>query len=100
MNSAQYHMTIGSGPAYLFSSGNSKNVDRHFRWMQQYALDGVLLQRFVTKPPRRGRSERRYGRRRSQGRLELRDEHVPSDFSFRVPARERQAAGVSMGGAD
>lgn len=42
-------MTIGANPAYLFSSGNSQTVERHFRWMQQYGLDGVLVQRFVTE---------------------------------------------------
>jgi hypothetical protein len=40
-------MTIGGQPAYLFSSRNQKTVSRHFRWMQQYGLDGVLVQRFV-----------------------------------------------------
>jgi uncharacterized protein (TIGR03437 family) len=44
-------MTIGGNPAHLFSSGNSKTVDRHFRWMQQYGLDGVLVQRFVSEAP-------------------------------------------------
>ena len=44
-------MTIGPNPAYLFSSGNSRAVARHFSWMQQYGLDGVLLQRFVTDIP-------------------------------------------------
>jgi hypothetical protein len=34
-------------PAYLFSSRNQKTVSRHFRWMKQYGLDGVLVQRFV-----------------------------------------------------
>jgi hypothetical protein len=40
-------MTIGGKPAYLFSSRNPKTVSRHFRWMKQYGLDGVLVQRFV-----------------------------------------------------
>jgi hypothetical protein len=40
-------MTIAGNPAYLFSSRNPKTVRRHFRWMKQYGLDGVLVQRFV-----------------------------------------------------
>lgn len=40
--------TIGGSPAYLFSAANSQVVDRHFLWMKQYGLDGVLLQRFVS----------------------------------------------------
>lgn len=40
-------MTIGGKPAHLFSSRNAKSVARHFRWMKDYGLDGVLVQRFV-----------------------------------------------------
>jgi len=40
--------TIGTKPAYLFSSFNKNVVMRHFEWMKQYGLDGVLVQRFVS----------------------------------------------------
>ena len=40
-------MTIGDKPAYLYSAFNRKTVLRHFRWMKEYGLDGVLVQRFV-----------------------------------------------------
>jgi hypothetical protein len=44
-------MTIAGKPAYLFSSRNPKTVRRHFQWMKQYGLDGVLVQRFVGEIP-------------------------------------------------
>lgn len=48
-------MTIGGKPAYLFSSRIPKTVSRHFRWMKEYGLDGVLVQRFVgTIPAKHG----------------------------------------------
>jgi hypothetical protein len=38
---------LGSGePAYLFSDQNPKTVARQFRWMREYDVDGVALQRF------------------------------------------------------
>src|SRR5262249_41783710 len=40
-------MPIAGRPAFLFSSRNRKTVGRHFRWMKEYGLDGVLVQRFI-----------------------------------------------------
>jgi hypothetical protein len=36
-------------PASLYSAFNSRTVDRHFRWMQDYDLAGVFLQRFTVR---------------------------------------------------
>ena len=46
-------MTIGGKPAYLYSAWNKKTVVRHFKWMKDYGLDGVLAQRFVVTIPRK-----------------------------------------------
>ena len=39
----------GGKPATLFSSANGGTVARHFRWMREYGIDGVFLQRFLVE---------------------------------------------------
>jgi hypothetical protein len=43
-------MTLPDGsPARVYSAYTAKTVLRHFRWMQENELDGVLLQRFTSE---------------------------------------------------
>jgi len=43
-------LTLPSGAtAQLYSAYNPKTVDRHFRWMREYDLAGVFLQRFTVR---------------------------------------------------
>ncbi len=37
----------GGDRAFLFSSARRETVQRHFRWMKEYGLDGVFVQRFL-----------------------------------------------------
>jgi hypothetical protein len=41
-------LRLGDGrPASVYSAYNPKTVNRHFRWMKEYGLAGVFLQRFT-----------------------------------------------------
>jgi hypothetical protein len=44
-------LTIGGTPSYFYSARNPNVVDVHFRWMREYGLDGVLIQRFLVDIP-------------------------------------------------
>ncbi len=39
----------GGQPADLYSAYNPHTVDRHFRWLEEYELPGVFLQRFTVR---------------------------------------------------
>ena len=46
--------------ARFFCSDDESTVETHFRWMEEYGLDGVFLQRFfvnATRPTKEGREE-------------------------------------------
>ena len=42
-------------PAYVFSSYDESTVDLHFKWMKEYGIDGVFMQRFFSVLTRKGR---------------------------------------------
>lgn len=44
----EFVMQDGS-PARVFSPADYSTVDTHFRWMSEYGLDGVFLQRFLAE---------------------------------------------------
>ncbi len=45
---APFKMADGSD-AYLYSAYDAESVDLHFKWMKEYGIDGVFMQRFVSE---------------------------------------------------
>jgi len=39
----------GGAQAYLYSADDASTINLHFDWMQDYGIDGVVVQRFVTQ---------------------------------------------------
>jgi len=51
----EFRQADGS-PAFVFSSDSKDTVVRHFKWMSEYGIDGVFVQRFVSEvTDRKGR---------------------------------------------
>jgi predicted MPP superfamily phosphohydrolase len=42
-------------PAKVFSSYDASTTDLHFKWMKQYGIDGVFMQRFVVSINQKGK---------------------------------------------
>jgi hypothetical protein len=76
-------MTVGGKPAYLISSKNPRVVMRHFEWMRQYGLDGVLVQRFIGET----------ARKRAEGDVVLRNVMAAAAETGRVFAIEYDISG-------
>ncbi len=45
---APFKMPDGSD-AFLYSAYDEESIDLHFRWMKEYGIDGVFMQRFVVE---------------------------------------------------
>jgi hypothetical protein len=76
--------SINGKPGYLFSSFSKSTVDKHFEWMQQYDIDGALLQRFTGSIP---------GQRREGDRV-LKNVQTAAEAHHRVFAVEYDLSGA------
>lgn len=79
-------------PAYTFSSYDASTVDTHFRWMKEYGLDGVFMQRFVAEI--RNRSGRNHFNKVLQSAMEAANKYeraicVMYDLSGMNPGEEQ-----------
>ena len=78
-------LTIRGRQAYLYSAWNPRVVNSHFRWMKEYGLDGVLMQRFVTA----------MAAKRSSGDVVLKNVLAAAQEHGRVLAIEYDVTGFS-----
>ncbi|MBM3762065.1 MAG: hypothetical protein FJW36_17685 [Acidobacteria bacterium] len=79
-------LTVGGKSAYLYSAWNPKVVARHFQWMKDYGLDGVLVQRFVST----------IARKRASGDVVLKNILAGAAKSGRVIAIEYDVTGSNL----
>lgn len=79
---------IGGQQAYLFTARTPAIVEAHFRWMEEYGLDGVYVQRFVGET----------GWKRSGGDVVLKNIMKSAAAHGRVFAIEYDVSGASDAG--
>lgn len=79
-------------PARVFSSWDASTVDLHFRWMREYGIDGVFMQRFF------GVTRRAESRR--EGRVILGNALASSQKSGRAIAVMYDLSGLRARGED
>ncbi len=53
-------LTQSGAQSYLFSAQNRTTVSRHFKWMADYGIDGVFIQRFATEVMNNGPGLRQF----------------------------------------
>jgi hypothetical protein len=79
-------------PAKFFSSNDKSTVDLHFKWMQQYGVDGVFVQRFFGNTKKQNRTP--------QGTTVIRNAFEAASKYKRAVAVMYDLSGLSGNGED